>query len=116
MRTRTGWLFLISFHLLFPGVFSSAAGPLPTPWSLALLEKGAREYVNHARGADAKRDRLYLSSIYKWFQEDFGGSEESVVHHLQRYAMPELAEKLSAFDGKVSYGYDWRINGTESPG
>jgi hypothetical protein len=79
-----------------------------------LLEKGAREYVNHPRGATVSPERLFLSSIYKWFQTDFGGSEESVVHHLQRYANPELAEKLSNFEGKVSYGYDWRINGTES--
>lgn len=81
-----------------------------------LLEKGAREYVNHARGVAAERGRLFLSSIYKWFQKDFGGSEESVVHHLQMYANPELAEKLKNFEGKVSYDYDWHINGTESPG
>lgn len=81
----------------------------------ALLEVGAREYVNHARGASMTRDRLLLSSIYKWFQTDFGGSEESVVRHLHKYAMPELAERLKNFKGKVSYDYDWRINGTESP-
>jgi hypothetical protein len=80
----------------------------------ALLGKGAQEYVNHARGVSVTRDRLYLSGIYKWFQTDFGGSEESVVHHLQRYAMPELAEKLKNFKGKVSYDYDWRINGMSS--
>jgi len=31
----------------------------------------------------------------------------------------EFAEKLKCFEnfqGKVSYDYDWRINGTESPG
>lgn len=81
-----------------------------------LLGKGAREYVNHARGVNLVRGRLSLSSIYKWFQEDFGGSEESVVQHLQRYAMPELAENLKNFRGKISYEYDWRINGAESPG
>jgi hypothetical protein len=82
----------------------------------ALLTKGAREYVNHARGARVTRGRLYLSSIYNWFQADFGGSEESVVHHLQKYAMPELSEKLKNFKGKVSYDYDWRINGTGHSG
>jgi Protein of unknown function, DUF547 len=75
-----------------------------------LLEKGAREYVNHPRGARLAGDRLYLSSIYDWFQADFGGSENSVVHHLQKYAEPGLAEKLKGFRGKISYEYDWRIN------
>jgi hypothetical protein len=76
----------------------------------ALLEKGAREYVNHPRGVRLSGDRLQLSSIYDWFQGDFGGSEESVLGHLQRYANPELATMLKEFGGKISYDYDWRIN------
>jgi hypothetical protein len=75
-----------------------------------LLEKGAREYVNHPRGVRFAGDRLYLSSIYDWFQPDFGGSEESVVRHLRKYAAPGLAEKLKGFKGNISYEYDWRIN------
>ena len=35
-----------------------------------LLEKGAREYVNHPRGVRFAGARLYLSSIYDWFQPD----------------------------------------------
>jgi len=76
----------------------------------ALLEKGAREYVNHPRRVRLSGDRLHLSSIYDWFQGDFGGSEESVLRHLQRYANPELATRLKEFGGKISYDYDWRIN------
>lgn len=76
----------------------------------ALLEKGAREYVNHPRGVRREGERLQLSSIYDWFQSDFGGSEESVVRHLQKYAEPALAGKLAGFRGKLSYEYDWRIN------
>jgi hypothetical protein len=76
----------------------------------ALLEKGAREYVNHPRGVRLSGDRLQLSSIYDWFQADFGGSEDSVSRHLQRYANPELATKLKEFGGKISFDYDWRIN------
>ncbi|MBI5343003.1 MAG: DUF547 domain-containing protein [Deltaproteobacteria bacterium] len=77
----------------------------------ALLERGSREYVNHPRGARIAGDRLQLSSIYEWFRADFGGSEESVVRHLQSYAEPVFAEKLKSFKGKLSYEYDWRING-----
>jgi len=76
----------------------------------ALLEKGAREYVNHPRGVRMEGDRLRLSSIYAWFREDFGGTEVSVVRHLEKYAEPGLAKKLKGFPGKLSYGYDWRIN------
>jgi hypothetical protein len=76
----------------------------------ALLEKGAREYVNHSRGVRLSGDRLLLSSIYDWFQEDFGGTEESVSRNLQMYANSELAMRLKEFGGKFSYDYDWRIN------
>jgi len=34
------------------------------------------------------------SSIYDWYQEDFGGTEAGVLGHLLRYARPELAERL----------------------
>lgn len=75
-----------------------------------LLEKGAWEYVNHPKGVRFSGDRLYLSSIFDWFQSDFGGSEESVARHLRKYAEPGLAEKLKGFKGKIAYEYDWRIN------
>jgi len=76
----------------------------------ALLEKGAREYVNHPRGVRFAGDRLYLSSIYDWFQADFGGSDEAVLRHVQQYAAPEVVGRLKGFHGKISYDYDWRIN------
>jgi hypothetical protein len=47
---------------------------------------------------------------------DFVGSEESVVRHLLRHVIHGLAEKLKNFREKVAYGYDWRIDGTGSPG
>ncbi|NNF84381.1 MAG: DUF547 domain-containing protein [Deltaproteobacteria bacterium] len=75
-----------------------------------ILEKGTREYVNHERGARWEGNRLYLSSIYDWFQADFGDSEEGVILHLLQYAEPELAKKLKNFHGEISYDYDWRIN------
>jgi Protein of unknown function, DUF547 len=79
----------------------------------SLLEKGAREYVNHPRGVRVAGGRLYLSSIYDWFQADFGGSVENVILHLRKYAEPGLWRGLTDFNkGSIKYGYDWRINRT----
>jgi hypothetical protein len=75
-----------------------------------LLEKGAREYVNHPRGASFQGKKLLLSSIYDWFQEDFDGSEEGVLRHLRRHAAPELAGKLEEYSGRIGYEYDWSLN------
>jgi hypothetical protein len=57
--------------------------------------------------------RLYVSSIYKWFQVDFGGSEEAVVQHLRQYAEDGLAKVLQTYKDGVSDDYDWRLNSAE---
>lgn len=75
-----------------------------------LLEKGAREYVNSPRGARIQGNKLTLSSIYNWFQADFGSSEQGVIQHLLKYAAPSLAKQLKNFNGRISYQYDWNLN------
>ena len=76
-----------------------------------MLEDTARDYVNHPRGVTLRDDAgAVLSSIYTWFQDDFGGSEAGVIEHLLRYAEPELAARLASFDGALDYEYDWSLN------
>lgn len=77
----------------------------------ALLEAGARAYVNSARGVDVVDDEfIVLSSIYKWYPEDFGDTEEAVVKHLTQYADGELAALLRGFEGTIDHDYDWKLN------
>ena len=75
-----------------------------------LLEKGARDYVNHPRGVALADGDLLLSSIYDWYQEDFGDSEASLIEHLLKYAEQDLAARLRGFDGGFDYEYDWSLN------
>jgi hypothetical protein len=79
----------------------------------ALLEKGAREFVNHSRGVSLAGGKLKVSSIYVWFQEDFGGSAEGLMEHWQKYAAPPLAAGLEKYQGGLSHDYDWRLNGLD---
>ncbi len=74
-----------------------------------LLEKGAREYINHSRGVSIKNNRLTVSSIYDWYRDEFGDSNEGVLAHLLEYAEPELAEQIKRF-GKYKHEYDWKLN------
>ena len=76
----------------------------------SLLEAGARAYINHPRGVELANGRLRLSSIYKWFKVDFGGTDERLLVHLRKYAEPELARQLAAYDGRIRYDYDWDLN------
>lgn len=80
----------------------------------ALLESGAREYVNHPRGLVINNGKLRVSSIYVWFQEDFGGSAEGLMEHWSMYAKQVLAEALKSYSGGLEHDYDWRLNAAES--
>lgn len=76
-----------------------------------LLDAGARAYVNHPRGVEFMDDDfIIISSIYKWYAADFGGTEKSVIEHLVKYADKALATRLRKFAGSVDYEYDWSLN------
>ena len=76
-----------------------------------LLEDGARAYVNHPRGVEFMDDDfIIISSIYKWYVVDFGGTEKSVIEHLVKHADKALAARLRKFVGSIDYEYDWSLN------
>lgn len=86
--------------------------PLPVSASNSeqLLEQSARHFINHARGVSFTAGGLTLSSIYDWYQEDFGNSRADLMKHLQSYARPKLANKLKNYRGGIAYRYDWQLN------
>lgn len=75
-----------------------------------LLEKGAKEYINSPRGAQIVKGKLKVSSIYKWFQADFEGSEQGVKDHLLQYAENDLANTIKSYNKGLRYDYDWDLN------
>ena len=76
----------------------------------SLLEQGARDYINHPRGAKMQGEILILSKIYEWYQADFGGNEEGVIKHLQRYSTNKKLKYLHADDLEIEYQYSWLLN------
>jgi hypothetical protein len=74
------------------------------------LDTAARAFINHPRGASISDNRLTLSSIFKWYGEDFGESVAGQLNWIAAYARPDLAEKLAGWDGSIRYEYDWRLN------
>ncbi len=76
----------------------------------AQLDAAAKAYVNHPRGARVVNGSLTVSSIYSWFKQDFGGTDEGVIRHLKTYALPPLANKLRTVSTIAEHSYDWRLN------
>lgn len=76
----------------------------------SVLDAAARAYINHPRGAALRDGQLEVSSIYRWYRSDFGGSEAAVIAHLRRYAAPALATQLQNIGAIDRYQYDWTLN------
>ncbi len=74
------------------------------------LTQAAINYVNHPRGVTFAKNKLQVSSIYKWFKEDFGTTDENVIAHIQQYASPALKEKLANISTIHKYKYSWKLN------
>ncbi len=74
------------------------------------LDDAARLFVNHPRGAALTNGALQVASIYKWFQEDFGGTDQGVIAHLKIYAAPDFASQLNNVTTIDSDSYDWSLN------
>ena len=75
-----------------------------------LLETAAREFINSPRGARLVGNKLQVSSIYDWFEQDFGDNQTGVIRHLRQYASGRLATALGAIEDISDYAYDWQIN------
>jgi len=60
---------------------------------------------------DKKNNRVYISSIFKWFRDDFE-SRGGVLKFISKYISSEAAKELTDSRYDVSYlEYNWGING-----
>jgi len=75
-----------------------------------LLTENAIAFINHPRGVSFKEGRLVVSSIYDWFEEDFGGNRAAVLAHLVQYARADLSDRLKTYDGPIDDRYEWGLN------
>lgn len=90
-----------------PNLWPEAFTPANTE---SYLESATKAYVNHPRGASVENGRLRVSSIYTWFQEDFGGTDQGVIKHLRQYAEGDLQADLQSVNSISSDRYDWALN------
>lgn len=74
------------------------------------LDGAAKAYINNARGIRVLNGTVTASSIYKWFQEDFGGNSAGVLQHVRTYANEDLKAALKGITTISRFDYDWGLN------
>ena len=74
------------------------------------LDDAAIEFINHRRAVEVRGGQVRTSSIFRWFEEDFGGNDQGVIAHLKAYAAPDLAMKLEGISRIDDHAYDWLLN------
>jgi hypothetical protein len=76
----------------------------------AQLTQAETAYINHPRGVSfTERGKLRLSSIYKWYREDFADSTAALLIHLaERHRT--LSTEIREYSRGIEYKYDWKPN------
>ena len=75
------------------------------------LDANTRNFLNNPERNRLEGNTLYVSKIFKWFEDDFNGD---VVGFFLRYAKEDLKNRLLAKKDqiKIEYlHYDWGLNG-----
>lgn len=67
------------------------------------LDQAARRFINSDKGVSVRGQRVRLSSIYDWYQSDFGTLAELQTHLNQYLSRPVTLTS-------PTYDYDWRLN------
>ncbi|MEW6734934.1 MAG: DUF547 domain-containing protein [Acidobacteriota bacterium] len=84
------------------------------------LQAQAHKFINEERNVriDEQQNRLYLSKIFDWFENDFlhvlpgKERERKITDYLKRYLSPTRQQALARLSTlRIEYiDYDWRIN------
>jgi len=76
------------------------------------LDNSARAFTNNPERNRLEGTILYVSSIFKWFAEDFN---DDIIGFFRNYASDDVKSKLDRNRDriKIKYlSYDWSLNGT----
>lgn len=80
----------------------------------AQLDDAARTFVGDTtkNRFDAGSRTLHLSSIFKWFREDFERAARTLPEFVARYSDEQTARALRSGNVRVDFlDYDWSLNG-----
>ena len=75
------------------------------------LDQAGRDFIATARGVSVAADGTITgSSLFKWYDDDFGTSKKEVITYLAQFAEGEKKEAMLAADKFDKFDYDWGLN------
>jgi len=76
------------------------------------LENNTRAFFRDKQNFDCQQETFHLSSIFKWFAEDFGSTPAERLRNIAKYLPDREAQRLASEGrGKMVYlPYDWGLN------
>tara|TARA_R110002020_G_scaffold168802_1_gene357758 strand:- start:152 stop:832 length:681 start_codon:yes stop_codon:yes gene_type:complete len=86
-----------------------------TAWEAQTLDadltQAAKDYISSPRGVRIEDNGdITVSSIFKWYKEDFGQSEADIIAYLATYAEGDKKAALEQASEIEDYDYDWSLN------
>lgn len=77
------------------------------------LDDAGREFLNDStrNKLDKQKNILYLSSIFKWFKNDFDSG--NLINFISRYLPAEEVGFIKKNKPKIKYQYNWSLNEKE---
>ena len=66
--------------------------------------------MNTARHLQVKGDTLYVTELFKWYEEDFAEASGSSKAFIEAWAAPERANQVAATSSLEFIDYDWALN------
>ncbi len=75
----------------------------------AMLNQAASDYINHPRAFSAKDGKITASSIFDWYEDDWG-NVAAVLAHARKHAKGDTAVMLAVAKEISGYDYNWSLN------
>ncbi|WP_068259822.1 DUF547 domain-containing protein [Rubripirellula obstinata] len=77
------------------------------------LDSNAKHFFAQPANFQLTGNTVTLSSILKWFGEDFGSNQSAVMRRITPWLPAEAASSIDAARVKLNYAeYDWSLNGS----
>lgn len=75
-----------------------------------LLERNTRDFLNESgRGVFIDGNTLRISTLFRWYKDDFGSKKGNIKAFIKKYVSPDVARQIDQTT-RISYEYNWELN------